>query len=313
MFSALLLSGFLTFVELNCENLFNTVHDSLKQDYEFLPDGSHRWTRTRYWRKLNAISKELISLGEQNGTWRPPALAVLCEVENDSVLFDLTRRSLLRSAGYQYVITESPDERGIDVALLYDPFVFRLLYSRSIRVPLQKGMSPTRDILYAKGIVSGADTLHVFCVHAPSRRGGERASRPRRMHVARLLTSAIDSIYKCNSAAMVFIAGDFNDHSSSPAVRYISSRGLVNISSSATGRHGARATYRFRGLWESLDQMFCSPSLASRLVECYIGDEPYLLEADEKYGGVKPRRTYLGPRYLGGYSDHLPLVSVFEF
>lgn len=102
MFSALLLSGFLTFVELNCENLFNTVHDSLKQDYEFLPDGSHRWTRTRYWRKLNAISKELISLGEQNGTWRPPALAVLCEVENDSVLFDLTRRSLLRSAGYQY-------------------------------------------------------------------------------------------------------------------------------------------------------------------------------------------------------------------
>ena len=132
-FSMLLISVF-TFVELNCENLFDCRHDSLKNDTEFLPEGSYHWTPYRYWRKLDRIGQTIIACGEdrcgenlkdkekENGSgwnWKLPDLVALCEVENDSVLRDLTKRSLLRNASYEYVMTQSDDERGIDVALLY--------------------------------------------------------------------------------------------------------------------------------------------------------------------------------------------------
>lgn len=118
----------------------------------------------------------------------------LCEVENDTCLRDLTRRSLLRNAGYEYVMTSSPDLRGIDVALLYSPLSFRLYNNISFRIKPLEGMKPTRDILYAGGILPSGDTLHVYVVHAPSRSGGEKATRPHRMHVARQLCEAIDSL-----------------------------------------------------------------------------------------------------------------------
>lgn len=124
MFLTLILSSFLTFMELNCENLFDTRHDSLKNDLEFLPDGSYRWTPYRYWAKLNHLGQEIVA--QSNPI---PDFVAMCEVENDSVMFDLTRRSLLRNAGYEYVMTSSPDERGIDVALLYQPASFALLHS----------------------------------------------------------------------------------------------------------------------------------------------------------------------------------------
>ena len=114
----LLFSTFFTFVELNCENLFDCNHDSLKNDTEFLPDGSYRWTRTRYWRKLNHIGQAVLACGDGQDGWQLPDMVALCEVENDTVMRDLTRRSLLRSARYEYVMTDSPDERGIDVALM---------------------------------------------------------------------------------------------------------------------------------------------------------------------------------------------------
>lgn len=172
MFLALLLSSLLTFVELNCENLFDTRHDSLKNDMEFTPEGSYHWTRTRYWRKLNNLAKELVALGEKgNKEWEIPDLVALCEVENDTVMTDLTKRSLLRLAGYEYLMTSSPDERGIDVALMYLPSSFCPLRSYPIRIKSLAGMRPTRDILYVSGLLLGGDTLHVFVVHAPSRRG----------------------------------------------------------------------------------------------------------------------------------------------
>ena len=114
----------LTIVELNTENLFDTRHDTLKNDYEFLPDSPRHWTRTKYWQKLNRIGQTIIACGEDSSGWTLPDIVGLCEVENDSVLFDLTRRSLLRKARYEYVMTASNDARGIDVALLYSPFSF---------------------------------------------------------------------------------------------------------------------------------------------------------------------------------------------
>ena len=237
----------------------------------------------------------------------------MCEVENDSVMFDLTRRSLLRNAGYEYVMTSSPDERGIDVALLYQPASFALLHSHSIRIKPLPDTRPTRDILYASGLVITGDTLHVFVVHAPSRRGGEQASRPYRLQVADRLAAAVDSIYAESRDAKIIVAGDFNDYADSPALKRLYQHHLINISHDAQGAHGAKATYRWHGEWRSLDQIMCSPSMAAAKQKCQIGDLPFLLEDDEKYGGKKPYRTYLGPRYLGGYSDHLPLLVQFAF
>lgn len=311
MFLTLILSSLLTFVELNCENLFDTRHDSLKNDVEFLPEGSYHWTPYRYWHKVNHLGQVIVGLGyeEASRDVQLPDLVALCEVENDSVLFDLTKRSVIRTAGYEYVMTHSPDERGIDVALMYQPFSFSLIHSWSIRVKRLPDTRPTRDILYVSGRVITGDTLHVFVVHAPSRRGGERESRPYRQQVASQLAEAVDSIYALQSRAKIIVAGDFNDYHDSPALEYLYQHHLINISAGARGSHGAKATYRWHGEWRSLDQILLSESMQHQENACRIGDLPFLLEDDEKYGGKKPYRTYLGPRYLGGYSDHLPLVA----
>ena len=308
--SMLLLSLF-TFVELNCENLFDCRHDSLKNDTEFLPDGSYHWTRTRYWRKLNRVGQTIIACGVKGQSWQLPDMVALCEVENDSVLHDLTRRSLLRNARYDYVMTCSPDERGIDVALVYSPFSFRLIRSHSVRVEPIKDMRPTRDILYASGVIASGDTLHVIVAHLPSRRGGERHSRPFRMAAADRVAAVVDSIYNVSKDAKIIIAGDFNDYANSASVRMLCGKRLKDISAEATGRNGAKGTYRYQGEWGSLDHILVSEALARNVVHCYVNDAPFLVEPDEKYGGVKPRRNYLGPRYQNGFSDHLPLVATF--
>ncbi len=308
----LLVSLFMV-VELNCENLFDTVNDSLKQDEEFLPDSDHHWTTYRYWRKLNRIGQEILSCGMLDSTEVMPDIIALTEVENDSVMRDLTKRSLLRQAGYEYVMTDSPDRRGIDVALLYSPFSFRLLHSHSIRIPSFRDFRPTRDILYASGEVISGDTLHVFVVHSPSRSDGEMATRPYRLHVARQLCKAIDSLRTITPNPRMVIAGDFNDYTRDVSMQLLLAHGLADISANAAGSHGAKGTYRYRGEWGSLDHILCDTWMQSKLVGCHINDAPFLLEEDRKYGGVKPRRTYLGPRYLGGFSDHLPLVAVFDW
>lgn len=297
----------LLIVELNTENLFDTTHDSLKNDYDFLPDGNYHWSRHRYWQKVNRIGQTIIACGDGQ-KWRLPDLVALCEVENDSVLMAITKRSLLRKARYEYIMTHSPDERGIDVALLYSPFSFAPVGSQSIRIIPVAGMKPTRDILYVKGRVITGDTLHVFVVHAPSRSGGEAQSRPYRLHVATALANAIDSVYSSSPEAKVIVTGDFNDYSNSPSLQLLYAHGLKNVSSEAKGHNGAKATYRYHGEWRSLDQMLVSRNLKANVAGCWIGDYPFLLEPDEKYGGVKPRRNYYGPRYNNGFSDHLPLI-----
>lgn len=304
-----LLLGVFTVVELNCENLFDCRHDNLKHDEQFLPSSDYHWTPNRYWKKVNRIGQTILSCGESDGGWSLPDLVALCEVENDSCLVDLTKRSLLRKARYEYVMTHSPDERGIDVALLYSPFTFQLLQSYSIRIHPMKEMRPTRDILYAKGRVSLRDTLHVFVVHAPSRTAGERPTRAHRRLVINRLLQSVDSLRALSAHPHVLLLGDFNDYSTDENIRQLTDHGLVDISQQAVGTHGAKGTYRFRGDWGSLDHIMVDEHTAQRLVECHVHDAPFLLKEDEKYGGVQPRRNYLGPRYQNGFSDHLPLVA----
>ena len=304
MMLSLLLSGFLTLVELNCENLFDCQDDSLKQDEEYLPEATRHWTSRRYWRKLNNTAQELLSTCDDG----IPDLIALCEVENDSVVNALVHRSLLRNAGYEYLMTQSPDIRGIDVALLYRPAAFAPISSYSLRVQPIAGMRPTRDILYVSGRTLGGDTLHVFVVHAPSRYGGERHSRPFRLAVADRLCQSIDSLQAASPDAHILVAGDFNDGADSPALRRIGQHRLRNLTKDARGQHGVRGTYRYKGEWESIDHVLGSRSIYNKVDTVYIHAHQFLLEEERLYGGYRPRRTYNGMRYQPGYSDHLPLV-----
>ena len=294
----------LTFVELNCENLFDYYDDEGKDDAEYLPEATRHWTKKRYWRKLNNIAQELLSTSDEG----IPDLIALCEVENDSVLHDLTHRSLLRNAGYEYLMTSSPDLRGIDVALLYSPFSFAPIRSYPLRVTPIKGMRPTRDILYVCGETVSGDTLHVFVVHLPSRYGGERYSRPFRQAATDRLCQSLDSITSLNPEAQILIAGDFNDGAESPALRQICQHGILNLTKDAKAQNGVRGTYRYKGEWESIDHILGSLYIYNKVDTAFIHSLKFLLEDEKLYGGFRPRRTYNGMRYLPGYSDHLPLV-----
>ena len=309
MFITLLLSSFFTFVELNCENLFDTNPDPVKQDGEFQPAAVRRWTKRRYWRKLDNIAQEILSTCDD----QIPDMIALCEVENDTVLYDLTNRSLLRGANYDYIMTASPDLRGINVALLFNPYAFMPTHTHSIRIEPIKGMRPTRDILYVNGMNVMGDTLHIFVVHAPSRYGGERYTRPFRLAVADRLCEAVDSILSTNADAHILIAGDFNDESDSPAMKRICQHHLRNLTKEAKALNGVRGTYRYKGEWSTIDHILASHSFCEKLDTTYIHAPMFLLEKEPAYGGYRPRRTYNGLKYQLGYSDHLPLVARFRF
>ncbi len=311
MIAALLLSVF-TLVELNCENLFDVKDDSLKQDEQFTPEGLYHWTYARYWKKVNHIGQEIISCGEQaDGTYSIPDLVALCEVENDSVVHDLTHRSMLRNAGYEYVVTDSPDERGIDVALLYSPLTFCYIKSYPIRIVPRKNMKPTRDILYVEGCTASGDTLHVFVVHAPSRSGGEMETRPNRALVTERLAQSVDSIMQISPDVNIIVAGDFNDPHDGHSMGTLYDTGLVSVSKDAKGKNGAGGSYKFRGEWETIDQVLLSGNLAAG-AECRIHDAPFLLCKDEDYGGMRPFRNFQSIKWRNGFSDHLPLVARFR-
>ena len=294
----------LTMVELNCENLFDYRDDEGKQDEDYLPEATRSWTKKRYWRKQNHIAQTLLSCADKG----IPDLIALCEVENDSTLNDLCHRSLLRNAGYEYLMTNSPDVRGIDVALLYSPFTFAPIHHRSIRVEPIEGMRPTRDILYVCGQIISGDTLHVFVVHMPSRFGGERYSRPFRQAAADRLCQSIDSIQAVTSEPKILIAGDFNDGADSEVLQQIYEHGIRNLTKEASAPDDVHGTYRYQGEWERIDHILGTPNIYNKVESAMIHAPHFLLEEEKHYGGKKPFRTDNGMRYQPGYSDHLPLV-----
>ncbi len=298
-----LLFSLLTF---NCENLFDCLHDEGHDDYEYLADGAKHWTTHRYWNKLNDVARVIVSSAEHGG--KLPDVVALCEVENDSVMTSLTRRSLLRNVGYDYLMTTSADHRGIDVALLYQPSRFRPIAHCSLRVPLLPGMRSTRDILYVSGCTLTGDTLHVFVLHAPSRSGGAAHSAPYRLQVARRLVASTDSIRSVSPNAKILVAGDFNDESTDPVFPFLEEKGLNDIPPTLKKSSQVRGSYRYKGRWQTIDHIVVSSNLTDSVQGCNIHSIPYMLEPDPTYGGVRPKRTYLGGRYLGGCSDHLPLL-----
>lgn len=311
----------------NVENLFDTRHDSLKNDQEFLPDALRHWNYTKYKKKLADIAKVIIAVGE----WNVPALVGLCEVENDSVLRDLTRRSALKELDYRYVMTHSPDLRGIDVALLYQRDQFKLLSYQSISIPTFKKYRPTRDILHVSGLLLSGDTLDVFVCHLPSRSGGAIASEPYRLHAAQRLRSATDSIFNCRIHPQIIIMGDFNDYPSNKSIQEvldakapsstpgssIQPRKLYHLLASKAESHSF-GSYKYHGEWGLLDHLIVSGTLLNTSSTFFTSEDkanvaslPFLLKDDEKYGDKEPFRTYYGMKYQGGISDHLPIYTDF--
>ncbi len=304
----------------NVENLFDTENDSLKNDDEFLPEGAKFWSKRKYYDKLNKIASVIVSVGG----WQNPEIIGLCEVENRRVLDDLFNKTGLQNLNYGIIHKESPDKRGIDVALLYKHKYFKPLSYRAINVSFEKSPnSTTRDILYVKGLTKNKDSLHIFINHWPSRWGGQMATEHKRISAAKTLRTAVDSILNKDEFAKIIIMGDLNDYPDNKSVidvlnanakfNAIENNTLYNLTAFIEDTHNI-GSHKHKGEWGVLDQIIVSGALlnAEKGVkttkeDAYIFNADFLQIEDESFAGKKNFRTYLGYRYKGGYSDHLPV------
>lgn len=295
----------------NVENLFDTEDDTLKADDEFLPVGERRWTPSRYHRKLASIARAVAAAGE----WELPSLVGLCEVENEKVLKDLVYGTVLSAGNYGIVHRDSPDARGIDVALLYRRDHFSVAGVESWLPESRDGATVlTRNILYVK-LTRHQDTLHLILCHLPSRRGGVLAAGELRERMVGLAAEKVDSVMTASDGrAALIVMGDFNAPPDEPLMsEFAGKTGLINLSADSARR--GKGSYKYHGTWEMIDQILVSSSMvdAASVFSVVPGsfgvvDAPFLLAEDVTYPGHKPFPTYGGYRYSGGYSDHLPVV-----
>jgi predicted extracellular nuclease len=300
----------------NVENLFDIEDDSLTSDESFTPDGENRYTYARYKKKSDGLAKTMLAMGG----WEAVEVIGLCEVENRGVLEGLTQRSPLKEVGYNIIHQDSPDSRGIDIACIYRPAKFNVINYKYYRVRFPASPErTTRDILYVKGKLNNGDTLHVFINHWPSRYGGQFASEESRIYVADMLRQKVDSLNRTFVNPYIILTGDFNDYPNdislaehlkaleSPAL----ARGndLVNLSYPIMYKFGSHS---FAGEWGVLDQMIVSNSFfagkSTSIEPTTVGifDAPWLL-TENAAGNSVTFRTYQGPAYVGGFSDHLPI------
>lgn len=311
----------------NCENFFDTFNDPLTKDDDYTPQGAKFWSWKKFTKKRDDIAKTILLVKDQHGLY--PALIGLCEIENSFVLQQLTEQTPLARIGYKYIHYTSPDKRGIDVALLYNPKIFNALESKKITVR----EFLTRDILYVKGVVNALDTLHCFVNHWPSKLGGEERSLPKRMAVSSILKHNTDSILKVNPQANILLMGDFNDTPNSKSLKNYNN--FVNMSKFLEKNKLIKGTHKYRQKWDIIDQFLLSNQLflsqnpaqhnfknSNRITQNSYNPKwifckknsiktfthKSLLLPDKIYLGFKLNKTLLGPRYLGGVSDHLPIL-----
>lgn len=309
----------------NVENLFDCEPDTLHNDREFLPGSLRRWHYGRYKKKLTNIARVISALGE--GT--PPALVGLCEVENDRVIRDLVRYSPLKEWGYRYVMTDSSDPRGIDIALLYQRDRFSLLSWQAVPISDNKHSRSYRDILHVTGLLLSGDTLDVVVCHFPSRSAGGRETEAFRLTAARRVRSLTDSLMAVRTLPGIVIMGDLNDYPHNRSVKEVIGAGipdppyvsdhLYHLLARKAKKQGY-GSYKHQGEWGLLDHLIVSGSLLDPLRTVYTHEDyahvaflPFLLIRDDTYGGNKPFRTYHGMKYQGGYSDHLPVYTDLLF
>ena len=306
-----------TIMMYNVENLFDTVDDPHTRDNDFLPNSDKEWTNKRFKHKLNQLSDVILGIDSE-----PPSIIGMVEVENAYVLEQLTDNAYIKRFNYGYVHHESPDERGIDVALIYDKDKFEVDEHKQIPVYLDKN-DKTRDILYVKGYFKGENSPFYFLVnHWPSRREGAKESEHKRIAAAETLRYQVDKILENDSHANIIIMGDFNDYPTSSSIvdyllakkdKDIKTNEIFNLSYKLHER--GKGSYNYRGDWVMMDQIMVSGNVLNKNNTSYyvksdglkVFFEDWILYEDKKYRDMKPNKTYGGDNYYGGYSDHLPV------
>ena len=301
----------------NAENLFDIFDDEKKYDNDFLPRADKRWTAKRYKNKLRKLGYVISNIGrKENG--KHPAIIGLAEVENATVLQDLTASKHLENCNYSFVHYDSKDERGIDVALLYDKTVFTVTTSEKFSLELynDKGLPDyTRDVLLVSGELDGNKT-HVIVNHWSSRREGERETEHKRMAGSNKVGEIISNLKLTDPEAKIIVIGDFNDDPSSKSIKRLVS-GFDLFNPMETLRTYTRGTSKHRRQWFMFDQIFVTRNFLDatentlQFDKANIFDEDFLKLSSGKFKG-SPFRTYVGKKYQGGYSDHFPVYVVLK-
>ena len=296
----------------NLENLFDTKNDPGKLDDDFTPDGKKKWTRKRYKKKIHQLAKTISKLGKKT-TGYGPVLVGIAEVENKHVIEDLLKARPLNKDTYSYVHFESPDERGIDTALLYNREYFKPLFTKAVELHITNtngDRDTTRDILYVHGRLNDED-VHLFVNHWPSRRDGEDITAYKRMKAAETILSFMSEIESDTADPNYIVMGDFNDGPDAESIRHlVSSKNLYNPMTKLASPERGSANYR--RTWSLFDQIIVSHSFFNyekgthSFTHANIFDDYFLTEWKGKYRG-NPFRTYVGKKYKGGYSDHFPV------
>jgi predicted extracellular nuclease len=299
----------------NVENLFDLENDPYKNDDEFTPASEKQWDSVKYKKKLVDVSRVISGINEGD----LPEIVGLCEVENEQVVGDLVRTGLLAKGKYEVVHFESRDFRGIDCALIYRPEEFKVIDHYAIPVRFKDDPDyVTRDILYVKGRTRNREEFHIFVNHWPSRIGGVAQTEPKRIAVARILKGKIDSVRTASSKAQIIVMGDMNDDPDNKSLMEVlnaqppSTPGAQLVNLMFPDFKNGKGTYTYRGNWNMLDNLIVSPGLLDdkgfRCVEekGHIFREDWM-EYKNRDGEISPNRTYGGPNYYGGVSDHFPV------
>lgn len=310
----------------NLENLFDTIDSETTNDVDFLPGGRLLWNTEKYVSKQANMAKVIALLGTELS---PDGVALLgvSEVENRKVLEDLVSQQSLKSRNYQIVHYDSPDERGIDVGLLYQAKYFTVLGSRSVPVVLKDPktgeVDHTRDILYVAGKFDG-EPLHVMVGHWPSRRGGEAVSAWARAAAASVCKSIADSLKTIDPNAKIVIMGDLNDDPDSKSLTQVlkARRGADDLAKDELYNpmydiyKEGNGTLAYKDSWDLFDQMIVSKGLVNKktggwqLYKAMVFRQPWLFQAEGAFRGY-PFRTFVGDIFINGYSDHLPVYLYF--
>ena len=307
----------------NVENLFDTINDPIKRDGEFTPSGSYNYTSKIYHEKLQNLSYVVSQIGTDIN---PDGIAILgvSEIENRAVLEDLVKEPSVINRNYQIEHFESPDRRGIDNALIYNPKYFQVTSSRKIAFgfpAIVDSSFRTRDILFVSGIMEG-ERLHILVNHWPSRSGGESRSAPKRNHAASICRSVIDSLQAEDPDAKIIVLGDLNDDPSNNSVKKILNaklkkdnlkKGELYNPMYAFYKKGI-GTNAYRDAWNNFDQLIFSQGLLNdndgfKFLTAKIFKEKFMLQKTGQFKGY-PKRTYGFGVYMGGYSDHFPVYSI---
>jgi predicted extracellular nuclease len=316
--------SFFTIVSYNVENLFDTIDDPNKDDNEFLPGSKSEWNSDRYQKKIKNLAQVISSINKNE----LPELVGLVEIENENVVQDLINYKFLISGNYGIVHHDSPDERGIDVALIYRKDEFWIIDYKAINVFYDfEPKTKTRDILYVKGKLKNGEILHVFLNHWSSRRDGEETSEPKRLYTAKLLRSKCDSIFLKEKKAKIIIMGDFNDEPTNKSLSQVlmanenqDPKNNSQLTNLMYDKHlFGHGTYYYKGNWNMLDNMIVSQALFNSPGKyqvsydgCQIFTARWMMYDNVKTGELTPNRTYNGSNYLGGYSDHLPIYMILK-